>query len=277
MTVAGGAARLPLRCTTVPTSAPPPVLAQLAPEWSAALAYRLIPELTTWRLTHPDGSVRYAKVDTGGRYPTLAGEAERMVWAAPYLPVPVVVALEQVGASTVLITEGLPGRDGTDPLWSNDRPGLVRALGRGLADFHAAVGEEWCPFRFDLGRAIDHVEQRAAGNDIDPRGFHEVHRHLSVAAAVALLEETAPGAEDLVVCHGDYCPPNLLLTDGVVTGYVDLGELGAADRWWDIAVGGWSAVWNFGPQYEADFYEGYGIEPDPDRIRFYRLLWELAS
>jgi kanamycin kinase len=94
---------------------------------------------------------------------------------------------------------------------------------------------------------------------------------------VARLEATAPDAEDLVVCHGDYCPPNVLLADGRVTGYVDVGELGVADRWWDITVGAWSAGWNFGTEYEPLFYESYGIEPDPDRIAFYRLLWECVS
>ena len=60
-------------------------------------------------------------------------------------------------------------------------------------------------------------------------------------------------------------------------GYVDLGELGVADRWWDVAVGAWSAGWNFGQEHEARFYEGYGIEPDPERIRFYRLLYDVVS
>jgi kanamycin kinase len=140
--------------------APPPELARLAPGWTPALAYRLVPGLTTWRLTGPDGSVRFAKVDTGSGYPTLRGESERMIWAAPYLPVPTVVALEQHGSTTILLTEALPGRAATDPYWGDDVVTLVAALGRGLRAFHEAVGEEWCPFRFDIGRALDHVGRR---------------------------------------------------------------------------------------------------------------------
>ena len=193
--------------------APPPELERLAPGWTPVLAYRLVPGLTTWRLTGPDGSVRFAKVDTEGRYPTLRGESERMVWAAAYLPVPTVVTLEQQGGTTILLTEALPGRDATDPVWRDDVGALVAALGRGLRVFHEAVGEEWCPFRFDTGRALEHVSRRVATDDIDPAGFHEEHRHLSPAAALAELEATAPADEDLVVCHGDYCPPNVLLRD----------------------------------------------------------------
>ncbi len=256
---------------------PPPQLARLAPGWAPSLAYRLAPGVSTWRLRAPDGAVRFAKVDTAGRYPTLRGEYERMVWAAPYLPVPKVVALEQEGPTSVLLTEALPGRDGTDPAWRADLPALVAALGRGLRVFHEAVGEEWCPFRFDIERALDHVRRRIATGDVNRAGFHEDHRHLSPAAALDELEATAPPDEDLVVCHGDFCPPNALLCDGVVTGYVDLGELGVADRWWDVATGGWSSCWNFGDELEAVFYDSYGIAPDPARIRFFRLLYDLVS
>jgi kanamycin kinase len=265
--------------------APPPELDQVAPGWSATLAYRLVAELTTWRLTGPGGAVRFAKVDTAAkdaspgahRYPTLRGESERMVWAAPYVPVPKVVALEELGDTTILLTEALPGRDGTDPGWRDDLPTLVRALGLGLRSFHEAVGEEWCPFRFDLARALAHVDERVRSGDVDRTGFHEEHAHLTPAAALAELEATAPDDEDLVVCHGDFCPPNVLLQSGRVTGYVDLGELGAADRWWDVAVGGWSVGWNFGDELEPLFYESYGVTPDPGRIRFFRLLYDLVS
>jgi kanamycin kinase len=267
-----------VRDTPTPTQpTPPPALERLAPGWTPTLAYRLAPGGTTWQLTAPDGLVRFAKVDTEGRHPTLRAESERMIWAAAYLPVPEVVALEQHDGTTVLLTEALPGRDGTDPVWRDDVGALVAALGRGLRAFHEAVGEEWCPFRFDIERALDHVRRRVADDDIDPAGFHEEHRHLSPAAALAELVAAAPADEDLVVCHGDYCPPNALLHDGAVTGYVDLGELGVADRWWDVATGGWSTCWNFGEQFEPLFYESYGIAPDPARIRFFRLLYDLVS
>ncbi len=258
--------------------APPPELEQIAPGWKATLAYRLVPHLTTWRLTGPDGAVRFAKVArAGSRFPTLRGEAERMVWAAPYLPVPVVVALEELDGAAVMLTEALPGSDATQATWRADLPVLVRALGGGLRAFHDAVGEEWCPFRFDLPRALAHVEERVRAGDIDPAGFHDVHAHLTPEAALAELEALAPRDEDLVVCHGDFCAPNVLLQDWRVTGFVDLGELGAADRWWDVAVGAWSVGWNFGEELEPLFYESYGIAPDPGRIKFFRLLYDLAS
>ena len=86
-----------------------------------------------------------------------------------------------------------------------------------------------------------------------------------------------PTSEDLVVCHGDYCFPNILISGGDAVAYVDLGELGVADRWWDLAVASWSATWNVGPGFEDAFLAAYGIEPDRQRMAYYRLLYDLVS
>jgi kanamycin kinase len=80
-----------------------------------------------------------------------------------------------------------------------------------------------------------------------------------------------------VVCHGDYCLPNILIESGIPTGFLDLGELGVADRWWDLAVATWSVTWNLGPGYEGLFLEEYGVQRDPAREEFYRLLYDVAS
>jgi kanamycin kinase len=68
----------------------------------------------------------------------------------------------------------------------------------------------------------------------------------------------------------------LLRDDGTFAGHVDLGSLGVADRWADIAVATWSLNWNFTSSHEPVFYAAYGIDPDPERIAYYRLLWDLA-
>jgi len=59
-----------------------------------------------------------------------------------------------------------------------------------------------------------------------------------------------------------------------LAGHVDLGSLGVADRWADLAVAAMSVTWNFGPGYEDMVYRGYGIEPDEQKIAYYRRLWE---
>jgi kanamycin kinase len=69
----------------------------------------------------------------------------------------------------------------------------------------------------------------------------------------------------------------VLIADREVTGFVDLGELGVADRWWDLATASWAITWNLGPGWEERFLHAYGANHDPDRVAFYRLLYDLVS
>ena len=75
-----------------------------------------------------------------------------------------------------------------------------------------------------------------------------------------------PPIDRLGVCHGDACAPNTLIDDqGSWTGHVDIGELGVADRWADLAIATWSTEWNYGPSWDGELLHAYGIERDPVR------------
>ena len=137
---------------------------------------------------------------------------------------------------------------------------------------------EACPFDFRLEVALPHVMRRVEQGQVLPeRDFHPEYEHYSAETALAVLLDTRPATEDLVVCHGDFCLPNLLLEDWEPTGWIDLGELGVADRWWDVAVATWSISWNLGPGLEDLFLDAYGVARDDDRIAYYRLLYDVVS
>ena len=111
---------------------------------------------------------------------------------------------------------------------------------------------------------------------IDPARWHRQHQHLDIAQALELLAEIPP-LDRLVVCHGDACAPNTLLdSKGEWCGHVDLGDLGLADRWADLAVATWSTTWNYGQGWEEALLDAYGIAPDETRTAYYRLLWDLG-
>lgn len=38
----------------------------------------------------------------------------------------------------------------------------------------------------------------------------------------------------------------------------------------------WASGGRRGSSWEAHLLDAYGIEPDPERIRYYRLLWDLG-
>lgn len=246
--------------------------------WEVVFAYSGVPELATWRLTR-GSEVRFVKLAVEGWTPSFDGERARLEWAAAYLPVPEVLDAGVDDGVEWLVLRGLPGWDATaHELRTRDPGTLVALLGRALRSFHEAPVDA-CPFDATLDAELDLARRRVEGGLVDPAtDFHDETRHLTPRTALEHLETHRPAGEDLVVTHGDYCPPNILFDElGGLIGFVDLGELGVADRWRDVAIGTWSATWNYGPGWEPTFLEAYGIEPDPERIAYYRLLYDLVS
>lgn len=196
--------------------------------WRWEKAYEWVEGRPTFRLTSVSGEVRYLKVHPVGT--GIPDEATRLRWAATYVRVPQLIEYGSDGFRDWLMTAELSGVDAArHPWWRSDPARLAAAVGRGLRAFHEAIPVDECPFWFP-------------GADADADA-------------------------DLVVCHGDYCFPNVFLETGpdgesTVTGYLDLGEVAVADRWLDLAVALRSLGLNLGSEYEDAYLAGYGIALD---------------
>jgi len=208
----------------------------------------------------------------------LAAEVARLRWAARFTVVPRVLDEGADDTGSWIVTRGLPGRTAVDDHWMSDPGTAVRAIGAGLRALHDALPVANCPFDWSAERRLEAVRSRAAAGRIDTADWHQDVRHFgTVERALGGLGDV-PSVDRLVVCHGDACAPNTLVgDDGTCTGHVDLGALGVADRWADLAVATWSTQWNYGPGWEEPLLEAYGVEPDRERIMYYRLLWELSD
>ena len=55
---------------------------------------------------------------------------------------------------------------------------------------------------------------------------------------------------------------------------VDLGDLGVADRWADLAVAEWSLRYNYQGDWRGEFFDAYCVAPDQERMDYYLRLWE---
>jgi kanamycin kinase len=217
--------------------------------------------------------VKWAPSDSGI---DLTAEARRLEWAAAHAAVPRVLGEGSDGDGTWMMTSAIPGESAVSDRWKADPRRAVTAIGRGLRHLHDSLPVECCPFSWSAEDRLAQVRLRASSGALDPANRDEAHRRLTVEAALQILS-TPPEIDRLVVCHGDACSPNTLLSDdGEVTGHVDLGAMGVADRWADVAVATWSTTWNYGPGWEPALLDAYQIEADPERIRYYRLLWDLA-
>jgi aminoglycoside phosphotransferase len=195
----------------------------------------------------------------------LAGEAARMTWALAYTPVPRVLGLDADREGSWLVTAAVPGRNAVSRRWLADPRTAVIAIGAGLRAMHDCLPVTDCPFSWMAQDRVAAARRAVAAGRIDTSDW-----------AIAQVQNIPP-ADKLVVCHGDACAPNTLITDnGRWSGHVDLGDLGVADRWADLAVATLSTGWNYGPGWDQVLLEAYGIRPDAERTRYYRLLWELG-
>lgn len=206
----------------------------------------------------------------------LDDEVLRLDWASRFSPVPRVLAQGADGSGAWILTSALPGENAVSDRWTADPGRAVRAIGTGLRALHDVLPVAECPFSWSATDRLDDARRRAADGRLNPTSWSEAHRPLGLQSAVDLLTQTPP-VDRLVVCHGDACAPNTLLDEhGRWTGHVDLGELGVADRWADLAVATWSTEWNYGPGWEGPLLAAYGVDPDPVRTAYYRLLWDVG-
>lgn len=183
-----------------------------------------------------------------------SAEAGRLAWAARYTPVPEVLEVGEDDTHEWLVTRTLPGRSAVDPRWLGEPETAVRAVGEALRALHDVLPVADCPFEWTVPVRVANARRRG------------------IRVPRALCEP--PTADRLVVCHGDACCPNTLLADdGRPIAHVDLGALGIGDRWADIAVAAMSTGWNYGPGWEGALIAAYGVEPDEERLAYYRALW----
>lgn len=205
----------------------------------------------TFRLVGPEGG-SFVKWLPPHREFDVDSEAARLTWAREHVAVPEVLGHGHVDGWSWLWTRALPGSSAVDPRWQHEPATAARAIGVGLRLLHDRLPVAACPFSWS-------VLDRLATTLSSPR-----------PDLVA-----APAVDRLVVCHGDPCAPNTLLADdGSYAGTVDLGALGVADRWADLAVATWSLSWNFAGSWEDELLEAYGVARDEQRLRYYRELWD---
>ncbi len=98
------------------------------------------------------------------------------------------------------------------------------------------------------------------------------------------LERNRP-EEDIVLTHGDFCLPNIFADGDEISGFIDLGKMGPADRWQDLAIALRSLKHNFSGEYNGgkpyfDFepqmlLDELGIKMDETKNKYYLLLDEL--
>ena len=184
----------------------------------------------------------------GGR---LEGELAWMSWAGTVWRLSGVSGAVYVKRAADLAGE----RDRLE--WLKGRLPVPEVLG-----FFRAAGDDWLMTREIPGvplyhRSVGLPPSRAA------RVFGEILRGIHETDATGCPFGVAKRGNVLI--HGDYCLPNVLVTDGALSGLIDVGQTGLGDPRSDLAAGVWTLQYNFGPGHARDFLHAYGAPAMTDQ------------
>ena len=216
-----------------------------------------------------------------------ANELNIMRWLQGKLPVPEIIAADWVDGVRYLLMSRIPGNYLCSGDILDDQELLAELVAHGLKQmWNVAISS--CPTNRSLSAKFEEIEAGIRNGTITmeqarqeetygPSGFK------SPADLFDWLLKHRP-AEDLVLSHGDYCLPNILCNDHKLTGYIDLGYAGVADKWVDIEMVLWSMWANTtgqfgGKQRSFDrkyLFQALNMHPDEDKLKYYSLLSELC-
>ncbi|HKT56991.1 MAG TPA: aminoglycoside 3'-phosphotransferase, partial [Microbacterium sp.] len=167
---------------------------------------------------------RYIKHGPLSAETSVADEVARLAWAGSFTPVPRVLASGRDATHEWLVTLAIEGESAVTDRWLADPATAVRAVGEGLRALHDALPAPECPFDWTVPVRLANAARRGI--------------------PIPETLRRPPQVDLLVVCHGDACCPNTLLdAAGRWIAHVDVGALGVADRWADIAVASMSTEW----------------------------------
>lgn len=206
------------------------------------------------------------------------------------LPVPHVYAWEKEDNMCYLLMSRCRGAMACDSGYMRDPALQCKMLADGLKKLWS-INISDCPSDQRLPHKLAQAEYYVKNglvdvDNVEPDTFGE-NGFQDPAGLLQWLYDNMP-EEDPVLSHGDFCLPNLFGIRDKVSGYIDLGKSGLADKWCDIAICYRSLAHNYGGKYRrstgddasVDFdgellFRELGIEPDWNKIRYYILLDEL--
>ena len=199
----------------------------------------------------------------GSSYVKRAGvdERDRLLWLGKHFEVPAIKAFADDWL--VLADVGAPSLAAVDPVLAGTVMGTV------LRSLHALPTSS-CPYDARIPVVLEKARHNVEAGLVDAGDFDDDNLGVTAEELLERLVATVPETEDLVVAHGDFCPPNVLLRPDGSTVLIDVSRLGVSDRHRDIAL----VHRELDEEAVVAFNRAYGLVPRPSLLEWYQLLDE---
>lgn len=218
-----------------------------------------------------------------------SSEHEKLLlsWLDGKLPAPRIIEAATQDSYSFLLMSKLSGEMACSDNNLRNIENTIIALAKGLKILWR-VNIKGCPCINTVSEKIVQAKYNIENDFVDMDDFNPetftTEGFKDVPDLYNYLDISRP-VEDLVFSHGDFCLPNIFVSGNDITGFLDWGNGGIADRWQDIALCVRSLRSNYMKytghgeheyqKYKAMLFSELDIEPDEDKIRYYNLLDEL--
>ena len=151
----------------------------------------------------------------------------------------------------------------------------IRLLSKAISKLQQ-VDIKDCPFRNDINYKLGIAEYNVKNNLLTSPMTSKLGKMFSsYENLLEYLKNNKPN-EELVFSHGDTSMPNVFFYNNNISGFIDVGECGVSDKWFDIAITCKSIRRNFSNYEELItlFLNELGLKYS-DVIDYYEAIMDL--
>ena len=215
-----------------------------------------------------------------GKSGLLTNEYNNLQKVKKYLKVPKIVFYYNNNDNEILITSAMDGKMSCEDEFIDIFPKeTIEVLCEAIKTIQLINVDQELQKDFNvynIDQEINKIKKKISlGELIDIPDKNVFKKFSNLSEIVTYLENNKPKG-DLCLSHGDVSMPNVFIVDGHLSGFIDVGNVGIRQKWYDIADLYVSIRRNFECEDIADeFLKKLGIK-DKRPVEYYEMLINLS-
>ena len=205
----------------------------------------------------------------------LTREYNALNWLLGKLNVPKIILYDKSNGLEYLLTNSLEGEMICSDYYVEQPEIAIELLVEAFEQINK-VDIVNCPFNVDINYKLELITNNVNKGLITGEYISDdiLTKYNGVKGILKYLEKNK-FTDDKCFSHGDTSLPNIFVDQNKLIGFIDVGECGIADKWFDLAICEKSIARNFGDKYVDMFYKKLNIIPDRTKIDYYLLMMNL--